>query len=432
MTNISKLVLCIAFFATAPFIQAQWYFELASNDSYFSDYSISSTATTAPTPTNLESFKGIRDFSYGFGCIIPFKKVDERLVDNKPAFLRLNTGLSFDNMNLRTNAHINNVGYPTNYHLAQIQGRLGVMLTQTLFSKNETVDGSKPPALALALNGGMGYNHFTAASRQGRSTATNLLHKDKEFKRGYFSYYYGAGLHFYLSKHTQLFAEYRMEQGAKIREKSKTNNEEVTETYRLNKNKLLFGLVVDLKLANRIKKQRKAKLAEMEAKVDTLTTIVNTPVPAYDDSALVARIDSIEQQLTQKPVPNQLNESSLKTDVNEQGVRYFKNFEHVTFPNNSSYFNRNSYANLFFKLTSFLQQNPNVRLQLVGYADKTGSVAYNLGISRRRANRVRDHLINTFGIAPSRIEATGAGETQQFSISNSRENRRTEIIILQD
>jgi hypothetical protein len=41
MTNISKLVLCIAFFATAPFIQAQWYFELASNDTHFSDYSIS-------------------------------------------------------------------------------------------------------------------------------------------------------------------------------------------------------------------------------------------------------------------------------------------------------------------------------------------------------------------------------------------------------
>jgi outer membrane protein OmpA-like peptidoglycan-associated protein len=222
-----------------------------------------------------------------------------------------------------------------------------------------------------------------------------------------------------------------MEQGAKISEKSGTNNE-VTETYRLDKNKLLFGLVVDLKLANRIKKQRKAKLAEMEAKVDTLTTIVNTPVPAYDDSALVARIDSIEQQLAQKPVPNQLNESSLETDLNEQGVRYFKDFKHVAFPKNSSYFNRNSYANLFFKLTSFLEQNPNVRLQLVGYADGTGTAAYNLAISKRRANRVRDHLVNTFGIAPSRIETIGAGETQKFSISNSMENRRTEIIILQD
>jgi outer membrane protein OmpA-like peptidoglycan-associated protein len=435
MTNFFKLVLCIAFFATAPLLQAQWYFELASNDSYFSDYSISTTATTAPTltPTNLESFKGIRDFSYGFGYLIPFKKVEERLVDNESLSWRINTGLSFDNMNLRTNAHINNVGYPTNYHLAQIQGRLGVMLTQTLFSKNEAVDGNKPPALALALNGGMGYNHFTAASRQSRTTTTNLLNNDKEFKRGYLSYYYGAGLHFYLSKYTQLFAEYRMEQGVKISEKSGTNNE-VTDAYRVNKNKLVFGLVVDLKLANRIKKQRKVRLTELEANVDTLTTIANTPTPTsiYDDSAIVARIDSIEHQLAQKLIPNQLNESSLETEVNEQGVRYFKNFEYVTFPNNSSYFNKKSYANLFFKLTSFLKQNPNVRLQLVGYADKTGPLTYNLAISRRRAKRVRDHLINTYGVAPSRIEATGAGETQQFSISNSRENRRTEIIILQD
>jgi outer membrane protein OmpA-like peptidoglycan-associated protein len=191
---------------------------------------------------------------------------------------------------------------------------------------------------------------------------------------------------------------------------------------------------VDLKLANRIKKQRKVRLTELEANVDTLTTIANTPTPTsiYDDSAIVARIDSIEHQLAQKLIPNQLNESSLETEVNEQGVRYFKNFEYVTFPNNSSYFNKKSYANLFFKLTSFLKQNPNVRLQLVGYADKTGPLTYNLAISRRRAKRVRDHLINTYGVAPSRIEATGAGETQQFSISNSRENRRTEIIILQD
>ncbi|MDG1929840.1 MAG: hypothetical protein P8I58_00765 [Flavobacteriaceae bacterium] len=41
MTNIFKHVLCIAFFAITPFLHAQWYFELASNDTHFSDYSIS-------------------------------------------------------------------------------------------------------------------------------------------------------------------------------------------------------------------------------------------------------------------------------------------------------------------------------------------------------------------------------------------------------
>lgn len=429
MTSLFKLSISVVFFALSPFLHAQWYFELASNDTHFSDYTISSTDPTTPTPTDLESFKGVRDFSYGFGYLIPFNKVEDRLTDNvKTTFWRLNTGLSFDNMNLRTNAHFRNVGYPTNYHLAQIQGRLGVNLTQTLFSKNDAVDGSKRPALALALNGGMGYNHFTAAVRQSRDTATDLLNKDKEFDNSYLSYYYGAGLHFYLNKHTQLFAEYRMEEGSKISEKSGP----ITDTYRINKNKIAFGLIMDFKLSNRLKKQHKESLAKLEAKVDTLETVKTTPVVPYDDSAIVARVDSLEQQLAQIRTPKPIEKTSLETATNPNGVNYFKDFEHVSFPINSSYFDKTAYANLFSRLAVFLMQNPNLRLKLVGYADASGPKQYNLEISQRRAKRVRDHLINVFNISPNRLESIGAGETQQFSISNSNQNRRTEIIILQD
>ena len=429
MTTLFKLSIIVVFFALSPFLHAQWYFELASNDTHFSDYTISSTDPTTPTPTDLESFKGVRDFSYGFGYLIPLKSLENRLAGNRKAtFLRLNTGLSFDNMNLRTNAHIRNVGYPTNYHFAQIQGRLGMVLNKTLFSKNDAVEGSKRPALDLVLNGGMGYNYFTAAVRESRDTATDLLNKDKDFDNSYLSYYYGAGLHFYLNKHTQLFAEYRIEEGSKISEKSGP----ITDTYRIIKEKVAFGLLVDLKLGNGLKKQRKAELAKLEAKVDTLETIQNKPITPYDDSALLARIDSLEQQLAQQRTLTPKDGSPLETATNPNGLNYFKDFEHVSFPINSSYFDKTTYANLFSKLAAFLKENPSLNIQLVGYADESGTKQYNLEISQRRANRVRDHLINAFNIPSNRLESIGVGETQQFSISNSKENRRTEIIILQD
>ena len=75
-----------------------------------------------------------------------------------------------------------------------------------------------------------------------------------------------------------------------------------------------------------------------------------------------------------------------------------------------------------------MNENPTLRLTLVGYADKTGNVKHNKIISKRRAKRVYDSLIS-LGIEASRMEFSGAGETTQFSIGGLTDNRRTEIII---
>lgn len=411
-------------------LYAQWYFELASNDAHLSDYSVSSSGTSTPKPTNLESFEGIRDFSYGLGYLFPLKKVEKRLEGSKAPFLRLNTGLSFDNMNLRTNAYINSVGYPTSYYFAQVQGRLGVVLNQTLFSKNDAVDGGRSPAVGLVLNGGMGYNHFTAASRYSRNTAINLLRNGNGFDKNYISYYYGASLHFYINKHTQLYAEYRIEEGSEISEKSGTNNQ-TTETYQLDKNKLAFGLLLDFKLSNRLKKQQKSKLAALEAKVDAFSKNVKTPLAPYDDSVIRARIDSIEQQLKQKQVSSPINESSLETTVNDMSMRYFPDFKKIKFELNGSYFDIKHYAPLLTKVILFMEQNPKLKIRIDGYACMTGTYKYNLSISKKRAERVRDYLITNSKISPDRIIAVGKGQTDRFSLSQDSSNRRTEFIILE-
>lgn len=65
-----------------------------------------------------------------------------------------------------------------------------------------------------------------------------------------------------------------------------------------------------------------------------------------------------------------------------------------------------------------------------GHTDSVGSEAYNMGLSVRRANAVRDYLI-AGGIAPSRIRAEGFGESHPVASNDTADgraqNRRVEL-----
>jgi OOP family OmpA-OmpF porin len=70
------------------------------------------------------------------------------------------------------------------------------------------------------------------------------------------------------------------------------------------------------------------------------------------------------------------------------------------------------------------------RFLIVGHTDALGGRASNLGLSQRRADAIRDALINPFGIDPRRIEAVGLGEEQLLNRRDPKaaENRRVQLI----
>ena len=81
-----------------------------------------------------------------------------------------------------------------------------------------------------------------------------------------------------------------------------------------------------------------------------------------------------------------------------------------------------------------LQRNPQISLVRVeGHTDWIGSDAYNKILSERRANSVRNYLIQK-GIAPSRLIAEGYGETRPVADNNTVQgrarNRRTEFTVV--
>src|SRR3989344_1251405 len=87
------------------------------------------------------------------------------------------------------------------------------------------------------------------------------------------------------------------------------------------------------------------------------------------------------------------------------------------------------------KLANFLKQFPDRKLLIEGYTDSVGSDSYNQDLSDRRAQAVRDALVQR-GVDTSRITARGYGKAHPVADNASPEgramNRRVEIVIADD
>jgi OOP family OmpA-OmpF porin len=80
-----------------------------------------------------------------------------------------------------------------------------------------------------------------------------------------------------------------------------------------------------------------------------------------------------------------------------------------------------------------LKQWPNAKIEVAGHTDSVGTEAYNMGLSLRRANAVRDWLIGQ-GVAADRLVVKGYGETMPIADNRTPEgrfrNRRVELMPL--
>ncbi|MFH1216082.1 MAG: OmpA family protein [Pseudomonadota bacterium] len=69
-------------------------------------------------------------------------------------------------------------------------------------------------------------------------------------------------------------------------------------------------------------------------------------------------------------------------------------------------------------------QVPESRLEIAGHTDDIGPPEHNILLSRIRAEKVRDYLLNTCGVAPQRLVVVYHGQTKPAVPNTSRENRR--------
>ena len=98
----------------------------------------------------------------------------------------------------------------------------------------------------------------------------------------------------------------------------------------------------------------------------------------------------------------------------------------VFFDTDSAVLKPQSFAELD-NMAQFLKDVPNATGVVEGHTDNTGSDAYNQALSQRRADAVRKYLVDK-GIAASRLQSKGLGETQPAAdnktVDGRAQNRR--------
>lgn len=97
------------------------------------------------------------------------------------------------------------------------------------------------------------------------------------------------------------------------------------------------------------------------------------------------------------------------------------------FDSNSSMLKPGAYTEID-RVAGVLNKYPQTTIQVAGHTDSRGSEQYNLELSQRRADSVKNALVQR-GVDPMRIQTYGYGESQPISSSDAI-NRRVEIIII--
>lgn len=83
------------------------------------------------------------------------------------------------------------------------------------------------------------------------------------------------------------------------------------------------------------------------------------------------------------------------------------------------------------QVAEYLQEHPQAELQLSGYADReTAYPAYNMKLSERRVNRVKDCLVKDFHIQPERLHTSAKGDIERAYEEDYRWNRAVVMEII--
>ena len=135
------------------------------------------------------------------------------------------------------------------------------------------------------------------------------------------------------------------------------------------------------------------------------------------------------EEVTDLPEGEQLAPSDWSAELNATGRAVL---EGINFETGQARLTAESNA-VLEAFAAFLSENPELGFLIVGHSDNTGSLDANIGLSKSRAEAVRQTLISAYAIAPERLSAAGAGFLSPRAPNSSDEgkalNRRVEIVL---
>ena len=83
-------------------------------------------------------------------------------------------------------------------------------------------------------------------------------------------------------------------------------------------------------------------------------------------------------------------------------------------------------------VATFLKENPELNVYIVGHTDNVGDFAMNQKLSKSRGESIKNYLVSKYNIAPNRLTGDGVGPVCPVSSNDTEEgrtlNRRVEIV----
>lgn len=178
--------------------------------------------------------------------------------------------------------------------------------------------------------------------------------------------------------------------------------------------------------------ERKEVIATFTANTATGKYLVS--LPSGKNYGIAVKMDGYLFHSENFDIPASANYQEVVKDVEMKPIVVGSTIvlKNVFFDYNKATLKTESYLELD-RVVKLLTDNPSMRIELSGHTDNRGTAEYNQKLSEDRAKSCVDYLTSK-GIAPSRLEFKGYGESKPIDTHDTEEgwanNRRTEFKII--
>jgi len=204
----------------------------------------------------------------------------------------------------------------------------------------------------------------------------------------------------------------------------------------MNKNLIKIASIV---LFTTLQAQNQTSVVEMMQK-DGITNVVGWS--NYDEDSDKDGVLDVKDKCPNTPEGAQVDENGCVIDSDKdgitddldkcpntpEGVKVDKNGCEIivsyqfNFALNSYKIDKKYYPEIE-KLAKLLKENPDIKIEIQGYTDNLGEARYNLELSKKRAEALKNILVNKYKIDTNRIKTIGFGMKYPIADNTTPEGR---------
>jgi len=151
------------------------------------------------------------------------------------------------------------------------------------------------------------------------------------------------------------------------------------------------------------------------------TTLHTTTKEKSSHAEVTNSTNSTAQSIMQEPITATKEQAEKGVIELEAEIQEVIDLENINFELNEATLTKESLQTLKH-IANILQKYPSVNVEIAGHTDNLGEGHYNLDLSQRRVDSVKQQL-ESMGVETSRLKAIGYGEENPLVSNDTKENR---------